>query len=209
MTTQSPINPWEDEANARFLRLRMKTFWNIDYFEKIVLPLLDLPEDGQVLDVGCGNGGISFLLSELRRDLSITGIDYEIRSVEGGCLLCTDKMGRGDDTLGVRVPLLATQAGLDVFDVRLNDRAMHVFPPYRYEKQRNYLELAKAANAPDTDDRWLRLTIERIVAGGGMEEEGRWYYEAIDSEAILPAISQGSFTETGSFPLYLTFARKP
>jgi|OpeIllAssembly_1097287.scaffolds.fasta_scaffold1020500_2 hypothetical protein len=59
------------------------------------------------------------------------------------------------------------------------------------------------------DDKWLRLTIERIVAGGGTEEEGRWYYEAIDSEAILQAISQGSFTAAGSFQLYLTFARKP
>ena len=47
--------------------------------------------------------------------------------------------------------LLATQAGLEVYDVRLNDRAMHAFPPYRYEKQKNYLELTKTANAPDTD----------------------------------------------------------
>lgn len=306
MTAQSPINPWSDDENARFLRLRMKTFWNVDYFEKIVLPLLDLPNKGHVLDVGCGNGGISFLLSEQRPDLLITGVDAEIKSIEdaisfaerngfanlkfeqadahqlgftdgmfegvicqtalthmreaqtvvkemarvlkpGGVFFAaeyTDSgamsnydnvhfqkrdeawyrkyyrlnrmfvkgkqlMDRGDDTLGVRVPLLATQAGLDVYDVRLNDRAMHVFPPYRHEKQRNYLELAKAANAPDADDRWLRLTIERIVAGGGTENEGRWYYEAIDSEAILQAISEGSFTAVGSFPLYLTFARKP
>ena len=61
-------------------------------------------------------------------------------------------LGRGDNTVGVRVPLLATQAGLDVYDVRLNDRAMHGFPPYRHEKQRNYLELVKTANAAETDD---------------------------------------------------------
>ena len=54
----SPVNPWTDEKNARFLRLRMKSFWNTDYFEKIILPLLDLPNNGFILDVGCGNGGI-------------------------------------------------------------------------------------------------------------------------------------------------------
>jgi SAM-dependent methyltransferase len=74
MTTQSSINPWSDDETARLLRLRMKTLWNLDYFEKIVLPLLHLPKDGQVLDVGCGNGGMSFLFSEQRPDLLITGV---------------------------------------------------------------------------------------------------------------------------------------
>ncbi len=309
MTTQKPppaVNPWADDENAAFLRLRMKTFWNQDYFEKIVLPLLDLPNNGHVLDVGCGNGGISFLLTEQRPDLLITGIDFEPKSIEdaisfaerngwknakfeqgdahqlrfaegtfdgvvcqtvlthvrdaqtvvkemarvlksGGVFFAaeyTDSgamdnydnihfpnrdetwyreyyrisqlfakgkrlLGRGDDTVGVRVPLLATQAGLDVYDVRLNDRAMHVFPPYRYEKQRNYLELMKLANEPDTDDKWLRLTTESVIAGGGTEEDGRWYYAAIDSEKIVQAIQDGNFNTTSSYPLYLTFARKP
>lgn len=307
MSQQTPsVNPWTDDENARYLRLRMKTFWNTDYFQKVVLPLLDLPKDGQVLDVGCGNGGISLLLAGLRPDLRITGVDFEQKSIEdaasfaesngfknlkfehgdahtlrfddatfdgvftqtvlthvrdaqavireiarllkpGGVFFAAEYtvtgvmtnydnihlsirdeawcreyyrltqlynkgkqlLGRGDDTLGVRVPLMATQAGLDVYDVRQNDRVMHFFPPYRHEKQRNYLELSKLANAPDTDDKWLRMTIDTIVAGGGTEEDGRWYYDAIDSPRILQAISDGSYIATSSFTLYLTFARKP
>lgn len=305
MTQPTPtVNPWSDDDNSVFLRLRMKTFWNFDYFERIILPLLDLPQSGRVLDVGCGNGGISLLLADLRPDLSILGMDYEPKPLEGAStyaernglknltfeqgdahnlkyedesfdgVLCQtvlthvsdaqavvkemtrvlkrggvffaaeytnsamanydnvhfDKrdeawyreyyrinlmfmkgkkaLGRGDDTIGVRVPLLATQAGLDVYDVRINDRAMHGFPPYRHEKQRNYLELVKIGNAPDTDDKWLKLTIETIIAGGGTEEDGRWFHHAIDSAGIVRAIEAGAFTATGSFPLYLTFARK-
>jgi ubiquinone/menaquinone biosynthesis C-methylase UbiE len=306
MTAQSSFNPWADDEGARIRRLRMKTFWNMDYFEKIVLPLMDLPNNGQVLDVGCGNGGIALLLSEQRPDLLITGIDFEQKSIEdaasfaksngfknlkfeqgdahelrfddglfdgvvcqtvlthvrdaqtvvkemrrvlksGGVFFAAEytesgamsdydniqfpkrdeawhrefyrisqlfakgkqSLGRGDNTVGVRVPLLASLAGLDVYDVRLNDRAMHVFPPYRHEKQRNYLELEKAANAPDTDDKWLRLTIQTILAGGGTEQDGRWYYDAIDCAGIVQAINEGSYMATGSYALYLTFAKKP
>ena len=36
----------------------------------------ELPEGGQVLDVCCGTGDVSLLLSEARSDLSVTGIDF-------------------------------------------------------------------------------------------------------------------------------------
>jgi ubiquinone/menaquinone biosynthesis C-methylase UbiE len=306
MTQQAPIlNPWADEELVHFLRLRMKTFWNLDYFERVVLPLLDLPIHSHVLDVGCGNGGISFHLAERRPDLRITGIDFEPKSIEdasffaerngiknlnfeqgdahqlrfdegmfdgvvcqtmlthvrdaqsvvremarvlksGGVFFAAEytdsgaisnydnvhfqkrdeawyreyfrlhqlyvqgkqSLGRGDETVGLRVPLLATQAGLDVYDVRLNDRVTRCFPPYRHEKQRNYLEMVKTANAPDTDDRWLRLTIETILAGCGTEAEARWLYGTADRAAIVQAIIDGSFMGTGSFLMYLTFAKK-
>ena len=80
--TSTTVNPWSDDDNSVFLRLRMKTFWNGDYFERIILPLLDLPQSGRVLDVGCGNGGISLLLAEHRPDLKITGADYESKPIE-------------------------------------------------------------------------------------------------------------------------------
>ncbi len=298
-------NPWQDDETARFLRLRMKSFWNMDYFQRIVLPLLDFPPHGHILDVGCGNGGVSFLLAELRPDLHITGIDFETNPVadaaafaerngltqlyfeqgdahhlrfaeetfdgvvcqtvlthvrdaptvigemarvlkvggiffaaeytDSGALTGYDNvhlgkrdeawhrehyrisqlyrkgkqaLGRGDDTVGVRVPLLATLAGLDVYDVRLNDRAMHIFPPYRHEKQQHYLELAKIYNAPATDDRWFNLTLEIILAGGGTEADAGWYYAATDNAGIMQAIAEGVYTATASSALYLTFARK-
>lgn len=308
MVAQTPppsTNPWEDDETARFLRLRMKSFWNMDYFERIILPLLDFPPNGHVLDVGCGNGGISFLLAELRPDLKITGVDFEPNPItdatafaernglhqlhfeqgdahqlrfsegtfdgavcqtvlthvrdaqtvigemarmlkpggvffaaeytESGAITSYDNihlekrdeawlrehyrisqlyrkgkqaLGRGDDTVGVQVPLLAIQAGLEVYDVRLNDRAMHVFPPYRHEKQRHYLELSKIYHIPATDDRWFNLTLKTILAGGGTEADARWYYATTDSAGILQAIEEGTFTATGSYALYLTFARK-
>jgi len=39
-----------DENTASYLRLRIKTFYNADYFDRIVLPLLDIPAAAQLLD---------------------------------------------------------------------------------------------------------------------------------------------------------------
>ncbi|QLQ08694.1 MAG: class I SAM-dependent methyltransferase [Anaerolineae bacterium] len=277
----------------------------MDTSERVVLPLLDFPQNGRVLDVGCGNGGISFLLAELRPDLHISGVDFEANPVAdaaafaerhglsrlhfeqgdahqlrfadgtfdgavcqtvlthvrdaptvvremarvlkvGGVFsrpnipraarspamtMCIWRNGMKPGSVSItasascsagaswrwgaamirwgRVPLLATQAGMDVYDVRLNDRVMHVFPPYRHEKQRNYLELSKRYHAPAPDDRWFNLTLETILAGGGTEADARWYYAATDSAGILQAIEAGVLSATGSFALYLTFARKP
>jgi hypothetical protein len=37
MSQQTPThNPWTDDEAAAFLRLRMKSFWNLDYFERII-----------------------------------------------------------------------------------------------------------------------------------------------------------------------------
>lgn len=68
-------------------------------------------------------------------------------------------LGRGDDEVGNRVPLLATNSGLDVFDMRLNDRALHMIPPYKHDKQKAYAELMKQALAPDTSGSWLKNLI--------------------------------------------------
>lgn len=305
-SSQEHDSVWGDEFTANYLRLRVKTFYNTDYFERIVMPLLDIPPDAHVLDVGCGYGGLSFTLAGLRPDLHITGVDPEVSALEsatkaaaengwvnmkfeegdghelsyednqfeavlcqtvlthvrdaeavvhemrrvlkpGGVFMAAeytdmgppsfycsvgdegrdetwiheyfrlvrlyiqgkDLLKHGNEQVGVRIPVLATKAGLDVFDVRLNDRAMHIIPPFRHPKQVDYLELLKAAFAPDPDGKELGEYIEVLRAAGGTEEEARWLYEAEDHEALREAIEAGSLTRISAYMLFLTFARKP
>lgn len=303
---QSEDSIWKDEHVIKSLRVRVKTFYNSDYFERIVLPLLDLPLSGHILDVGCGYGGLSFTLAELRPDLYITGVDVDDAALDNAektaaekgwkrltfeqcdghqliydentfdAVLCqtllthvrdseaviremarvlkpdgvfmaaeyTDmgsplfysnvdsekrdeawireyfrlsrllirgkrKIGRGDDELGIRVPHLATVAGLDVFDVRLNDRVLHVIPPYNHPKQENYLEVLKAYFAPYQDDSRLGRIVNMIIAAGGTEEEAIWLKNAEDDAALLQAIEKRILTRISAYMLFLTFARKP
>jgi SAM-dependent methyltransferase len=115
-------------------------------------------------------------------------------------------LGRGDDTLGVRVPVLATAAGLNVFDVRLNDRVLHVIPPYTHPKQQAYAELLKESHKPDASVR--RRTIDAVCAGGGSEEDGHWLYDATFQPHVDSSIDDQKLTLISAFFLFLTFARK-
>jgi len=304
--SSSSDSAWLNEDTANFLRLRMKTFYNLDYFEGIVLPLLDIPEGCRVLDVGSGYGGLSLLLARYRPDLSITGVDMETRMLEsaaqtasqmglvnvnyvkgdghqlkfmdeafdavmcqtvlthvkdsaavvgemarvlkrGGVFMAVEytnsgsshsynsvedskrsedwhakffrisrlfqqgkkSLGRGDDSLGVRVPLLATAAGLDVYDVRLNDRVLHTIPPYRHPKQVDYLEYLEGYYSPDPEQKGLARLIETLCAVGGTEEEAHWFFQAEDGAAIRKAITDQSLVAVSASMMYITFARKP
>ncbi len=310
MTTRKgspqPDSRWAAESRARVLRLRVKTFYNQDYFDRIILPLLELPQAGRILDAGCGYGGLALLLGRARPDLHITGVDLEASALEsaarsaakerlanlefkvgdvhrlpfgaerfdavvcqtvlthvraadvavlemarvlkpGGVFMAAEytapgawttydsagdhlrdeawhekyhrlrrlynqgklSLGRGDESLGVRLPLLATAAGLDVFDVRLNDRVLHAIPPYRHDKQQEYLELLRAMHAPDRESQQLETNTEILLAGGGSEEDARWLSKAVGSAALREAIEAQALSIVSAYRLYLTFARKP
>ena len=56
--------------------------WNRDYFEGVVVPLLDIRASGNVLDVGTGLGSLVFLLNSVRGDLRVTGVDSEAGLVD-------------------------------------------------------------------------------------------------------------------------------
>ena len=75
---------WKSSTEADLLAGRAEGFWNLDYFERVLLPLLDLPPGARVLDVGAGNGALTFLLARLRPDLELTGLDLTAELVAAG-----------------------------------------------------------------------------------------------------------------------------
>jgi SAM-dependent methyltransferase len=297
---------WADKGTGELLHLRVKTFYNSDYFDQIILPLLDISHGETVLDVGCGYGGLAFILAQKRPDLRIIGVDIEDEVLEmateaaaennlanlefrlgdatrlefkdnqfdlvvcqtllthvsdaqevvnemarvlrpGGRFMAAEyaisgawsdydnvseskrneawhqeyfrlrrlysqgklTLSRGDEQAGIQVPLLATNAGLEVFDLRLNDRALHVIPPYNHQKQEDYLELLESTYDTDQESKNLEYTIEIIQAAGGSEQDAIRLFNAVDRSALRKAIRERSLTMLRAFRLYLTFANKP
>jgi len=65
---KGPILEW-------YLRIKMKLEKNYDLYVKL------MPEQGEILDIGCGVGHVSYLLSLTSGDRQITGIDYDCEKI--------------------------------------------------------------------------------------------------------------------------------
>ena len=74
---------WGSGSEAQNLIRRAERLWNLDYLERIVLPLLNLSSGSHVLDVGCGFGGLTLILAKLCPTVQYTGIDLEPQCIEG------------------------------------------------------------------------------------------------------------------------------
>ena len=79
------------------------------------------------------------------------------------------RMGRGDNTFGVRVPFLVQDRGLEVLDVRKNDRAWPAFPPYRKENEKIGLAVMREIAEP-VDEAMRAWTGENLRVGGLSDE---------------------------------------
>jgi SAM-dependent methyltransferase len=283
--------------------------WNRDYFGRVVVPLLTVPEGGSVLDVGTGFGALAFLLQSARADLAITGIDGESGLVEeaeaaarslgldrvrfeigdatrlsfgegafdlvmcqtllahvsdpravvaemarvlkpGGTLFAaewTDRalsalpvdnvlswdfkeagevyrltkaysqgrrmLGRGDDEAGLRAALYAFEAGLDVVDVRYNDRLWHAIPPYRKPSEQDWCNSARSWTTDAIDAEYATWVDENIRAAGGTADEARRFVELTENPdkktAWQGAIEGAVFAVVSTLAMILTVARKP
>lgn len=311
--TTPPSTPqpsiWATDHMAEVLRRRLKTFWNRDYLEGIVVPLLALPTGAQVLDVGSGYGVLTLLLAQLRPDAAITGIDLEPHAIAsattsaaelgltnvrfqtgdaaalpfaagsfdaalcqtvlthvpdasrvvsemarvlraGGSFLAVEfhntgalqatnnvtaawhdqawrdewyrlwqlcvvgkrRLGKGDDTVCVRIPFLARDAGLEVIDVRLNDRVMHALPPYKTSGERADLAQARAFNSQPADSQFRAELTTWLHAGGATTTDIERFFELWDNPRIkhdiLQAIDDGHYAVVCGQLVYLTFGRK-
>jgi ubiquinone/menaquinone biosynthesis C-methylase UbiE len=120
-------------------------------------------------------------------------------------------LGEGFDLLGESVPALLRAAGLTSIDLRQNDRAGFLLPPYA-----SAAEKANVDDFLDAVDRsrwyWDEGTTRRyFLAGGGTEAEfGQQWAEAMALiRRIADAMRAASYSCAGGNLTYLVWGRKP
>jgi hypothetical protein len=111
------------------------------------------------------------------------------------------------------VPFLAAAAGLEVADVRINDRVAHAFPPYRKPAERAALAEAQAWCVLFEDPGYRAWLSGAMLAGGGSEADVDGFLGLLSSRC-REGFTQG---EAGDYAfvwlinpvLLVTIARKP
>ena len=309
MSSVIPDPFWASAEKAAFLKQRAETFWNRDYLERIVLPLLLSSPCERILDVGCGYGALTLLLAQLLSDTQFIGLDLEAKAIQsasqaatqleltnihflegdayhlpfeknsfdaivcqtflthvadpvsiieemsrvlkqGGVLMTVEYqnigrpilldnlsdekrdanwysemfrliqlfiagkkvLGRGDETVGIRIPFIAHDAGLEIFDIRLNDRVSYAIPPYMKGSEHETLKLLNWVYKDEWDTVEKAWESECICAGGGTAEDCERYFALLatkqDRLALRQALLEGKYMYIQAMLTYLTFARK-
>jgi 2-polyprenyl-3-methyl-5-hydroxy-6-metoxy-1,4-benzoquinol methylase len=120
-------------------------------------------------------------------------------------------LGQGTTLLGESVPGLFVRAGLVDLDVRTNDRATWLAPPYDSPAQRHQVD-----EIVDMVERrvwiWDETTTRRFfLAGGGAESEFPLLWDAAMEQGAhtVAAIRAGQFVCAGGSLHYLFCARRP
>jgi SAM-dependent methyltransferase len=169
--------------------------------------------------------GGTFMAAEYHTLYGDTPIDAQRTTVEGeeGMQIARysqmiidgyRKGGHGDLKAGGKVPFIAIKAGLQIKDIRINDRVAHAFPPY--SKQSEQAALTEAASwAGLFQDPSYRIWLStNMLAAGGSESDVDHFLELIVTKEQREAFTKGAeanyaFLWLINPVLLVTVARKP
>jgi hypothetical protein len=120
------------------------------------------------------------------------------------------KLGRGDNSIGSRVPAMMKQLGLINIDIRTNDKVTFLNPPYEGPQQQNLFLMIKK-RVLDQSDFWTERAREEFLAGGGDPEEFKTYQEIANRIKLVfrQQLEQSTYAACNSGFFYLIKARKP
>jgi len=120
------------------------------------------------------------------------------------------KLGRGDNSIGSKVPAMMKELGLIGIDARMNDRVHFLIPPYEDPKQQHLLKMVKKTQL-DEHEFWMERTKEEFLAGGGNPEEYERFREISDKlkPILQQQIEEGKYIACGPSFFYVIKGRKP
>ena len=101
--------------------------------------------------------------------------------------------GQGNFKMGGRVPFLATNAGLNISDIRINDRLPFAFPPYRKPSEKISLTELQGWEALIKDPAYRSWLAQAMIEGGGNEADADSFLK------LLPSYTADIFKEESRF----------
>ncbi len=123
------------------------------------------------------------------------------------------KLGRGDNSIGRKIPMMMSRLGLVEIDARLNDRVFHMEPPYEGPIQQHQLVSVKKHCSLEDEKEYeffLQREKEEFLAGGGDPEDFERLRKIDDRIRPIQKqqINQGEFFACGGSQFYMIKGRK-
>jgi hypothetical protein len=120
------------------------------------------------------------------------------------------KLGRGDHSIGSRVPAMMNQLGLVDIECRLNDKVGFLRPPYEGPQQQNSLLMIKK-RVLDQSEFWTERAREEFLAGGGDPDEFERYRKISDRVKLIlqKQLEEGKYTVCSPGFFFIIKGRKP
>ncbi len=122
------------------------------------------------------------------------------------------KLGRGDQSIGNKIPHMLSELGMREIDIRMNERVHFLEPPYESEEQKHLLKTLIKQHTNEKDKKfWIEQGRVEFEAGGGnLADYDRWI-EIMDKflAAARKQYKDGTFACCTGMYFFIIKARKP
>jgi ubiquinone/menaquinone biosynthesis C-methylase UbiE len=122
------------------------------------------------------------------------------------------KLGRGDESIGNKIPHMLSELGMREIDIRMNERVHFLEPPYESEEQKHLLKILRKQHADEKEKKyWIEQGREEFIAGGGNPADYDRWIELMDKfrAAAKKQHQEGKFACCAGKYFYIIKARKP
>jgi SAM-dependent methyltransferase len=122
------------------------------------------------------------------------------------------KLGRGDNSIGPKIPSMMKGVGLVDVDVRTNDRAFFLHPPYEGQMQQDMFKIMAGFYLNDeVYERWRISVEEAFLAAGGTQAEHDAYRAVADRRlhVMREQLRNGTFSTCHVSQFHIVKGRKP
>jgi SAM-dependent methyltransferase len=122
------------------------------------------------------------------------------------------KLGRGDQSIGNKIPHILSELGMRQIDIRMNERVHFLEPPYESKEQKNLLKIVRTQHTDEKEKKyWNERNREEFEAGGGDPADYKHWIKLMDKfrAAVKKQYDRKEYVCCAGKYFYIIKARKP